>query len=63
MVIYTIHRAFTFEAASRNKILFFLLLVAAQIFWIIFQLTPMGLTLFAEDNVDRHVMGYAITQG
>lgn len=64
MVIYTIQRAFTFEAASRNKILvFLLLLVAAQIFWIIFQLTPMGLTLFAEDNVDRHVMGHVITQG
>ncbi len=64
MLVYIIRLALTYEKPVRNKIFVFLvLLVAAQIFWIIYQLTPMGLTLFAQDNVDRHVMGYVITQG
>lgn len=64
MLVYIIRLALTYEKAVRNKILVFIvLLIAAQIFWIIYQLTPMGLTLFAQDNVDRHVMGYVITQG
>ncbi|MBV53900.1 MAG: MFS transporter [Coxiellaceae bacterium] len=64
MIVYIVKLAFNHEKPVRNKILVFLvLLIAAQIFWIIYQLTPMGLTLFAQDNVDRHVMGYLVTQG
>jgi proton-dependent oligopeptide transporter, POT family len=64
MLFYILRSALSCEPAVRNKILvFLLLLIAAQIFWIIYQLTPMGLTFFAQYNVDRHVFGFEITQG
>ncbi|HLB56556.1 MAG TPA: oligopeptide:H+ symporter [Coxiellaceae bacterium] len=50
--------------AERNKFFaFIILLLSAQIFWIVYQLVPMGLTLFAKDNLDRHVFGFLIAPG
>lgn len=41
-------------------VVFLVLLISAQIFWVIYQLAPMGLTLFALHNVNRHVLGFEI---
>lgn len=50
--------------ADRKKLFaFIILLLSAQIFWIVYQLAPMGLTLFAKNNVDRHVFGFLIAPG
>ena len=52
------------QGADRRKLFaFIILLLSAQIFWIVYQLAPMGLTLFAKDNVDRHVFGFLIAPG
>jgi len=64
IVFYILYMAFKYHGSARNKILVFLfLLVAAQIFYIISMLAPMGLTLFAHYNVERHVFGFLISQG
>ncbi|OGT27753.1 MAG: hypothetical protein A2624_00810 [Gammaproteobacteria bacterium RIFCSPHIGHO2_01_FULL_42_8] len=56
--------AFRDSGNARKKLLaFIILLLSAQIFWIVYQLAPMGLTLFAKDNVDRHVLGFLIAPG
>ncbi|MDP1574030.1 MAG: oligopeptide:H+ symporter [Coxiellaceae bacterium] len=56
--------AFRSEGAERRKMFAFLiLLLSAQIFWIVYQLAPMGLTLFAKNNVDRTVFGFLIAPG
>jgi len=47
-------------AARKKFFAFLILLLSAQIFWIVYQLAPMGLTLFAKNNVDRHVLGFLI---
>lgn len=52
------------HGAERKKLFaFFILLVSAQIFWIIYQLAPMSLTLFAKSNVDLHLFGFPIAPG
>lgn len=52
------------HGAERKKLFaFFILLVSAQIFWIIYQLAPMSLTLFAKNNVNLHVLGFQIAPG
>lgn len=46
---------------ARQKILAFLILgFASLIFWVLYQIVPMGLTLFTERNVDRHYLGMLI---
>lgn len=46
---------------ARNKIFAFVILaLTASIFWTLYQLAPMGLTLFIERNVDRHYLGMLI---
>lgn len=46
---------------ARNKIWAFLILAGtALIFWTLYQLAPMGLTLFIDRNVDRHYLGMLI---
>lgn len=49
--------------ARRRMFAFLILLFSAQIFWIIYQLAPMGLTLFAKNNVNRDVFGFLIAPG
>lgn len=52
------------KGTERYRLFAFLVLVlSAQIFWVIYQLAPMGLTLFALNNVDRHVLGFEIAPG
>ena len=63
IVISILYSAFQLEGAARNKFLvFMLLLLAAQVYWIIYQLAPMRLTFLVHYNVDRHVFGILITQ-
>lgn len=56
--------AWQHKGEERNKLFAFLiLLISAQVFWIIYQLAPMSLTLFAKSNVDLHLFGFAIAPG
>src|SRR5205823_4578027 len=49
------------EPNQRNKMwAYFILSLTSLVFWTLYQLAPMGLTLFAERNVDRHFMGFLI---
>jgi len=49
------------DQIARNKMWAYLILaLAALIFWTLYQLAPMGLIIFIERNVDRHVMGMTI---
>jgi len=46
---------------ARNKMFAYMILAfTALVFWTIYQLTPMGLMLFIERNVDRHYLGLLI---
>ena len=46
---------------DRNKIWAYIILTFASLaFWTLYQLCPMGLTLFTERNVDRHYLGMII---
>ncbi len=64
MVVVLILIALRHQGPERKKIFaFFILLMSAQIFWIVYQLAPMSLTIFAKDNVDRHVFGFLIAPG
>lgn len=47
--------------ASRHKMWGYIILaLASLIFWALYQLAPMGLNLFIERNVDRHMWGIII---
>ena len=64
MAILLITIACQHQGAERKKLFaFFILLMSAQIFWIVYQLAPMSLTIFAKDNVDRRVFGFLIAPG
>lgn len=46
---------------ERNKMWAYIILaLSSLIFWALYQLAPMGLNLFIERNVDRHVLGFLI---
>lgn len=46
---------------ARNKMFGYIILALASItFWTLYQLAPMGLNLFIERNVDRHLLGIII---
>lgn len=48
-------------AADRNKMLAYVILaLGSLIFWVLYQMAPMGLQLFSERNVNRHVFGILI---
>lgn len=48
-------------ATERNKILAYIILAVAGLsFFVIYQMLPMSLTLFAARNVDLHFLGYTI---
>ena len=49
------------HADDRKKIWAYIILTLASLaFWILYQLCPLGLTLFTERNVDRHYLGMFI---
>ncbi|MBF5059779.1 peptide MFS transporter [Candidatus Neptunochlamydia vexilliferae] len=46
---------------ARKKLWAFMVLaLASLIFWTLYQMTPMGLTLFILHNVDRHILGFEV---
>jgi POT family proton-dependent oligopeptide transporter len=50
------------QGNSRNRMFAYLILaMGSLIFWTLYQLAPMGLTLYAEYNVNLHFMGYSVT--
>jgi len=70
LVIGAIVALFLLSIALRSKkevrhkmFAFLVLLLSAQIFWIVYQLAPMGLTFFAKNNVNREVLGFLIAPG
>ncbi|MFZ6719489.1 peptide MFS transporter [Undibacterium sp. Ji49W] len=48
------------ERESRNMCAYLLLTLGSLVFWTLYQMAPMGLQLFAVNNVDRMVWGYEI---
>lgn len=49
------------DAEQRNKMRAYIILaLSAVIFWTLYQLAPMGLSLFIDRNVDRHFLGMLI---
>lgn len=49
------------NAAARQKVYAFMLLgMCSLVFWTLYQMAPMALTLFIERNVDRNVLGVTI---
>lgn len=51
-------------AEARKKIWAFLILgIASLSFWTLFEMTPMGLTLFIQRNVDRHIGNFIVPAG
>lgn len=47
------------KSEERNKIFAYIVLaLTSLVFWTLYQLAPMGLTLFIERNVDRHYFGF-----
>lgn len=46
---------------ARNKVWAYLILgISSLVFWTLYQLLPMGLTLFIDRNVDRHIGNFLI---
>ena len=39
---------------------FFILMLASLIFWTLYQMAPMGLTLFILNNVDRKIFNFTV---
>ncbi|MDO8701683.1 MAG: oligopeptide:H+ symporter [Undibacterium sp.] len=49
------------DKRERNNMrAYLLLLIGSLVFWTLYQMAPMGLQLFAENNVNRHVWGIEI---
>lgn len=49
------------QAEQRKKVWAYLILaLTSLVFWTLYQLAPMGLTLFIERNVDRHYFGFLV---
>jgi POT family proton-dependent oligopeptide transporter len=49
------------DAVARNKIFAYMIFAfGALVFWGLYLLAPMGLTVFAEYNVNRHYLGFLI---
>ncbi len=61
MVALILYWVFSWDREKSRKLLCFLvLLVSAQVFWLVYQMAPMGLTLFARYNVDLQLWGMKI---
>ena len=48
------------KAAEKKMWAFLILALSSLIFWTLYQMAPMGLTLFFLHNVDRTILGFAI---
>ncbi|HEX2548951.1 MAG TPA: oligopeptide:H+ symporter, partial [Gammaproteobacteria bacterium] len=59
MGIVMLYLALNEKREERNKIFAYLILaLTSVVFWTLYQLAPMGFTLFIERNVDRHYLGF-----
>ncbi len=64
IVIVLFYGAMSHQQQERKRFLTFLvLLLCAQMFWIIYQLSPMSLMFFAKNNVNLHLFGWQIAPG
>ncbi|WP_280123953.1 hypothetical protein [Coxiella endosymbiont of Ornithodoros amblus] len=52
-----------YNAARKKLFAFIILIVSVQFFWIIYQLAPMGLTVFVKNSVNLHLFGFRIVPG
>ena len=48
------------KVAGKKIWAYFILCLASLVFWTLYQMAPMGLTLFVLHNVDRTVMGFTV---
>jgi len=48
------------DAAKQKMLAFIALMFASLVFWTLYQIAPMGLTLFIKHNVDSQLFGYTI---
>lgn len=46
---------------TKKMFAFLILMLASLVFWSLYQIAPMGLTLFIKYNVDAHLFGYIIS--
>ncbi len=61
MGLVMLYLAFLQKNEERNKMFAYLILaLTSVVFWTLYQLAPMGFTLFIERNVDRHFLNYII---
>jgi POT family proton-dependent oligopeptide transporter len=49
------------EAQKKKMLAYIALMLASFVFWTLYQIAPMGLTLFIKHNVARKVMGFEIS--
>jgi proton-dependent oligopeptide transporter, POT family len=45
---------------QKNMWAYLILTAGSLVFWTLYQMSPNGLTLFADNNVDRHVFGFTV---
>jgi proton-dependent oligopeptide transporter, POT family len=48
-------------AAKKKMFAFIVLMMASCVFWTLYQIAPMGLTLFIKHNVDATIFGFKVT--
>ncbi|MCD6055321.1 MAG: di-/tripeptide transporter [Gammaproteobacteria bacterium] len=64
MVLILLYGVFSHQHAERKRFLvFFILLMSAQIFWVVYQLAPMSLMFFAKNNVNLNFWGISFAPG
>ncbi len=64
IAIFLIYNALQHKGPERKQMFaFFILLLSAQMFWIVYQLAPLSLTIFAKYNVNLHLFGFQLAPG
>ena len=57
-----LYLAYQQEGEARKRMIAYVLLaLVSLVFWTLYQIAPIGLTTFAEYNVNRHFLGYVIS--
>lgn len=64
MLLFMLKKIISLKGADSKKMaVFVILILAAQLFFIVCELAPMGLTFFAVNNVNRELLGITIQPG
>lgn len=50
-----------YKQQTQKMLAFVMLMIASLVFWSLYQIAPMGLTLFIKHNVDTHLFGIALS--